>query len=113
MLASTFLTAEKLGIPEECRQVLIEFHRMATSGEIIEERFDMQVLKRRTKCGTAGCILGWCQMIDAEAGRELAGRWFGGHARAPLGLLFSSGAPHQKLEAAAEAVFRYLSTGDV
>lgn len=116
MLASSFMTAEALGITEPERLALIEFHRRAAAGEISEDKFDMLAVGR-PECRTPACIMGWCMAIDSAAGARLWARYVascrGTYDAAPILRLFSWAAPHRTVAAAGEATYRYLTMGHI
>lgn len=98
----SFLSAEELKIPEQQRQDLIQVLGMFERGEIPSRLFNMKWIGC-PKCGTPGCILGWCINLYEEYIPYVAAD--------PTGLfdpVWADGTPTQ----AGTAVRNYLTTGD-
>lgn len=71
MLAQTFKSHEELGIDERLYHALVQVYWLLADGKIPAELFDMTEvdgpkLVKGKACGTAGCLLGWCEAIDKD-----------------------------------------------
>jgi len=125
MLAQTFNSHEELGISERLYQALVQVYWLLVDERIPEKLFDMDEVghpefdKKGNACGTAGCILGWCEALDkdcATPGGFIHDRFFGwGDFQPPLSQLFLPdhvrGAFGAKRKQAAVAIHGYLTTG--
>lgn len=126
MLARNFKSSTDLGISDAELDALIKVLGMFERGEVVAtdqnmpkvaNGFAMSMVERKTDCGTARCILGWCRALAGYKGRD--DRLFKvTDNRVPPGALklFMYG-DNRRLgrittEQAATALRSYLSTGE-
>lgn len=96
-----FLSAKELGIPKQEHLDLIQVLGMFERHEIPGRLFNMRVIGR-PKCGTPGCILGWCQSFNESSFHGVY------ENRGLFSIQWGDATPAQ----AGIAVRNYLTTGD-
>ncbi len=126
MLAHTFKTAKDLKLKQEVYDTLVQVYWMLSDGVIPARLFDMATLGnpkivKDKPCGSAGCIMGWCNAINPGVikeslqlvrglegpkglntlcfSKEAVGDWFSGYD------------PQVTTIQAAQAIHNYLTTG--
>lgn len=115
MLAQNLKTAAELKIPEKLYGALLQVLGLLEREEIPAKLFCMDiigspVIKGEEKCGSAGCLIGWCEAVSEGS------YWGNPTTRQFQRLCYPGHIPYHKAhhatrEQAAFALRTYLTTG--